>query len=77
MRKAILSTLLIAGLILPALSAQGDSQWRGPSRDGIYPGETLLNAWPQDGPPLLWSAGGLGDGYSSAAISKVPDWTWA
>jgi outer membrane protein assembly factor BamB len=44
-------------------------QWRGPSRDGRS-GETgLLKAWPSSGPPLVWKAGGAGEGYSSFATS--------
>jgi outer membrane protein assembly factor BamB len=50
--------------------AQIDSQWRGPNRDGIYPGETLLKTWPEGGPKQMWSVDGLGEGYSSAAVTK-------
>ena len=33
-------------------------QWRGPTRDGIAgPGPKLANAWPKDGPKLLWKSG--------------------
>ena len=32
-------------------------QWRGPNRDGIAPtGPKLLDAWPKEGPPLLWKS---------------------
>ncbi len=48
---------------------QVDSQWRGPNRDGIYPGENLLKKWPEDGPELIWSTEGLGKGYSSPAVT--------
>jgi outer membrane protein assembly factor BamB len=43
-------------------------QWRGPMRDGISKEVNLLKTWPVDGPRLVWSADGLGDGFSSAAI---------
>src|SRR5262249_15160722 len=44
-------------------------QWRGPNRDGIS-GETgLLGEWPEEGPPLAWSAKGLGKGYSSVSVA--------
>lgn len=52
-----------------AVFGQVDSQWRGPGRTGIYPGEKLLDNWPDGGPKLLWSADGLGEGYSSAAVT--------
>ena len=48
---------------------QIDAQWRGPNRDGIYPNESLLNTWPKEGPKLLWSVEGLGEGYSSPAVT--------
>jgi len=44
-------------------------QWRGLNRDGISPETGLLDSWPKGGPPLLWKIQGLGEGYSSAAIS--------
>jgi outer membrane protein assembly factor BamB len=32
-------------------------QWRGPNRDGIVRGgPKLLDAWPKEGPPLLWKS---------------------
>jgi outer membrane protein assembly factor BamB len=45
------------------------SQWRGPERDGIYPGEKLLASWPAAGPKLLWKTDELGEGYSSPAVT--------
>jgi outer membrane protein assembly factor BamB len=45
------------------------SQWRGPQRDGKYPDEKLLQSWPENGPMLLWKTGGLGEGYSSPAVT--------
>jgi len=44
-------------------------QWRGPARDGISPEKGLLKSWPAEGPRLAWKAQGLGEGYSSFAIS--------
>jgi len=32
-------------------------QWRGPARDGVAaPGPKLLDAWPKEGPKLLWKS---------------------
>lgn len=42
--------------------------WRGPNRDAICRETGLLQAWPPDGPKLLWKATGLGEGYSGPAI---------
>jgi outer membrane protein assembly factor BamB len=40
-------------------------QWRGKNRDGISAEKGLLKSWPTAGPPLVWKAGGAGEGYSS------------
>jgi outer membrane protein assembly factor BamB len=42
--------------------------WRGPERDGKSPDTGLLKSWPEEGPPLLWRAQGIGKGYSSVAV---------
>jgi outer membrane protein assembly factor BamB len=44
-------------------------EWRGPDRSGIYNETGLLKKWPPDGPKLLWEAGNMGDGYSSATVT--------
>jgi outer membrane protein assembly factor BamB len=44
-------------------------QWRGPNRDSVSPADGLLTDWPEDGPPLLWTAKGLGRGMSSVSIA--------
>lgn len=43
-------------------------QWRGPSRDGISAETGLLRSWPEGGPRRLWSAAGVGRGYSSPIV---------
>ena len=46
----------------------GWPQWRGPRRDGISDETGLLQSWPEGGPELLWTATGLGRGYSSPIV---------
>jgi outer membrane protein assembly factor BamB len=62
-RKAI---ILILSLFSALSFSQAIAQWRGPERNGIYPDSGLLSKWPEKGPKLLWSAEGIGKGYSSA-----------
>jgi outer membrane protein assembly factor BamB len=53
-------------------SAPGGGDWpqfHGPARDAICREEGLLQSWPESGPDLLWSIGGLGRGYSSVSIA--------
>ncbi len=44
-------------------------QWRGPNRDAVSTETGLLKDWPDDGPPLLWTAKGLGRGMSSVSVA--------
>jgi len=46
------------------------SQWRGHERNGYYDEQDLLKKWPDKGPELLWSAEGMGDGYSSVSVTR-------
>jgi outer membrane protein assembly factor BamB len=43
--------------------------WRGPNRDDLCTETGLLKDWPKEGPPLVWKATGLGEGYSTVAIA--------
>jgi len=56
-------------LALPLLAAEWP-QWRGPGRDGISQETGLLKSWPSDGPPRVWKAQGLGEGYSAFSVSR-------
>ncbi|HOT50694.1 MAG TPA: PQQ-binding-like beta-propeller repeat protein, partial [Candidatus Hydrogenedentes bacterium] len=61
----------LALLFVSALAHGGDSpQFRGPNRDGRFDEQGLLKEWPDGGPPLLWTAKGLGQGYASASVSR-------
>ncbi|MCI0498304.1 MAG: PQQ-binding-like beta-propeller repeat protein [Planctomycetales bacterium] len=59
----------------PAVPASGPAessawpQWQGPNRDNISRETGLLKQWPEQGPKPLWTAEGLGEGYSSPAIA--------
>jgi len=63
--------LVVLGVLLAGGMGYGDDwpQFRGASRDGKSAETGLLKKWPEGGPELLWSVGGLGIGYSSVAIS--------
>ncbi len=65
--------LFTLSVILAAVSAAGGADWpqfRGPGRDGTSAETGLMKQWPQGGPAELWSCGGLGIGYSSAAVAN-------
>jgi outer membrane protein assembly factor BamB len=70
MRRSV-PTLLSGLAVLVARVAFGDDwpQWRGPERSGISREMDLLDAWPAEGPGLLWTADDAGEGYSSVAVA--------
>ncbi|MCH8830079.1 MAG: PQQ-binding-like beta-propeller repeat protein [Planctomycetes bacterium] len=44
-------------------------QWRGPNRDNRSTETGLLQAWPKNGPPLLWRVEGLGEGIGPVSVA--------
>ncbi len=68
MRRLII--LLPVILMIAAGSRQPEiAQWRGPHRDGNYPGKGLLKNWPAEGPHLLWATDSVGVGYGSPVVT--------
>ncbi|HUR19550.1 MAG TPA: PQQ-binding-like beta-propeller repeat protein [Vicinamibacterales bacterium] len=54
----------------PSAAAAGNwPQWRGPNRDGVSTEKGLLQTWPADGPRKLFTATGMGGGFSSVAVT--------
>lgn len=48
----------------------GDSpQFRGPNRDGHAGSNNIANSWPASGPRPVWSANGLGSGFSAVSVA--------
>ncbi|MGD9159459.1 MAG: PQQ-binding-like beta-propeller repeat protein [Desulfobacteraceae bacterium] len=70
MIKKILFIITVLLILTSAGYAEIKTQWRGPNRDGIYPEKNLLKQWPAGGPKLLWAVDGIGDGFSSAAVTS-------
>jgi len=60
-----LPTALLACL---AFQAADWPQYRGPNRDDVSADKGLLDQWPADGPPLLWTFANAGVGYSGPAV---------
>jgi outer membrane protein assembly factor BamB len=74
-RRQIYSLLFILSLFLTAVTYAGDRepfwpQFHGPNRDNISTETGLLKEWPLNGPALIWTARGLGHGYSSISIAN-------
>ena len=72
MTSRLIATFLAAS-VTALVGAQPNTagewpQWRGPERSGISKETGLAKSWPASGPPLVWTATGLGSGYGSVAI---------
>lgn len=54
----------------PAAAPKQDwPQWQGRNRDNISLETGLAKQWPEQGPTMLWSAEGIGHGFSSVSIA--------
>jgi outer membrane protein assembly factor BamB len=65
--------VLAASLLLASSGSATDwPQFLGPTRNGVYAGDDLAEAWPKDGPPVVWQKK-IGEGFSGpvAASGKV------
>ncbi|MBL7185477.1 MAG: PQQ-binding-like beta-propeller repeat protein [Phycisphaerae bacterium] len=65
--------LLILNMPVAVLAADG-ATWpcfHGPRRDNLATDKGLLQTWSQEGPKLLWTASGIGHGYSSVSIGAT------
>src|SRR5262249_29273328 len=74
----VLATLLLttactargpAGPPPPPSQGHDWPQWPGRARTAISHETGLLQNWPRGGPPLLWKAQGLGEGFSTPAVA--------
>lgn len=67
-----IALLLLSVLLTTACNKTSEktAQFRGPNRDGIYPGESLLKKWPAEGPEEVFYTEGIGHGYGSPVISR-------
>jgi outer membrane protein assembly factor BamB len=64
---------LVTGQPVTLASADAAPFWpcfQGPRGDNIADETGLLQAWPEDGPPLVWTAEGIGQGYSSVSLAR-------
>ncbi len=44
-------------------------QWQGQDRTAVSRETGLLKSWPKEGPKLLWTARGLGEGFSTPTVA--------
>src|ERR1700691_4010071 len=46
-------------------------QFLGPTRNGVYAGQDLADAWPTEGPAVVWRKS-VGEGFSGPAVTGRP-----
>ena len=66
--KKLMSVAAATVLSIGALHAADWPQWQGADRTRISKETGLLKQWPANGLPVVWQAGGLGNGYGSMAV---------
>ena len=60
---------LAVALGVAAVHAADWPQWQGPDRTRLSQETGLLKEWPAGGPPIVWTATGVGSGYGSMAVA--------
>lgn len=68
--KTIFSLLILIFTFSQVSNAQEPTRWRGVNSSGIYTVGKLLPQWPASGPQILWSANGLGVGFTSPVFAN-------
>ena len=76
-RASLFGLLMILTTVVraPALRESSEGavyewpQFRGPHRDNVSRETGLMKRWPLDGPRLLWTAKGIGEGFSTGAVA--------
>jgi len=70
--RIFIAALIILISVHTQLNSQVSCNWpcfHGPDRTNKSPETGLLKKWPDEGPELIWSVSGLGDGYSSVSLA--------
>ena len=69
MKRACFGILALCAVAGVTIRAADWPQWQGPDRTGLSKETGLLTSWPATGPAVVWTAGGLGNGYGSMAVA--------
>src|SRR5437867_1002044 len=58
-----------AAMVAVAVHPADWPQFLGPTRNGVYPASDLAEAWPKEGPPVLWQRT-VGQGFSGPVVAS-------
>ena len=67
--KKLMSVAAATVFSVAIIQAADWPQWQGTDRTRISKETGLLKQWPASGPPVVWTIGGLGNGYGSMAVA--------
>ena len=70
-RTAKLFSWLLSLIVSISAAAATSSDWPqilGPTRNGVYAGSDLAEAWPKEGPPIVWQKK-IGRGFAGPAVA--------
>ncbi|MGB2809222.1 MAG: PQQ-binding-like beta-propeller repeat protein [Sedimentisphaerales bacterium] len=74
MKCSLVMIVFALGMLVSSASAADDAAewpcWQGSNRDAKSPDIGLLKEWPDGGPELLWQVNGIGNGFSTVAVSS-------
>ena len=72
-RLRFVAAIVTCSLLITATMASAEVPYwpvfHGPNGDNISTETGLLKVWPQGGPPLIWTAEGIGAGYASVSLA--------
>lgn len=68
-RRAALAGWLVMASAAGAAVAADWPAWRGPARTAHCEETGLATRWPEGGPPRLWRATGLGEGFATPSVA--------
>ncbi len=71
-RSLLAAVLVILVLVSQRSATAADPYWpcfHGAAGDNISTDTNLLKQWPEDGPELIWTAKGIGTGYSTVSLA--------
>src|SRR5437762_4469729 len=60
---------LFAAVLTSSILASDWPQFLGPTRNGVYGGTALPEAWPKEGPPVVWQKK-VGQGFSGPVVAS-------
>jgi outer membrane protein assembly factor BamB len=69
MRRTIISTILLAGLISATAYASDWAQFRGPNANGISTETGISKDWNSNPPKMLWKTAMTDDGYAGPSVA--------